>query len=187
MNRYAKMSALALLILLSHTLQPCLGQVNRQGPAASAPNTEAKYDAPENDMGLVSSECGFRINATRKVMPKFPEEALGEGAQGTVALSLYHDAEGNAAKIKVIESPHRALTEAAVKAVKQWKWRLFRSGGIDRPVLGKLSFRFIIEDESGRVEDPIDDGRGGSFRNLRDVPALRLRATWPDDSSPTDR
>lgn len=187
MKRYTRMIALALLTLLPHTIQPCLGQSGGQETPVSARDAKAKYDAPENDMGLFTSEFGFRLDALRKVMPEFPDEALKVGAQGTVVLSLYQDGEGKAAKIKVVESPHPALTEAAIKAVKQWKWRRFKSGGIWRPILSKLSFNFIIESGVGRVEDPIDDGRDGSFRNLRDIEALRLRATWPDDSSSTNR
>ena len=174
-------TALAPLFLLPHCLQPCLGQAGGQKSAAAARSAAVEYDAPENDMGLFSSECGFRVNATRKVMPEFPEEALEAGAQGAVVLSLYHDAEGNAAKIKVVESPHRALTEAAVRAVKQWKWRPFRSGGIDRPVLGKLSFKFAIEDGAGRVENLINDcDTSRTNWSLRYIQALRLRATWPE-------
>jgi TonB family protein len=182
MNRHTRMAALMLLMLLPCTIQPCLGQVAGQDAAARA--RVEKYDAPENnELRLVSSERGFRASALRKAMPEFPEEALKAGAQGMVVLSLYQDGEGNAAKIKVVESPHPALTEAAIKAVKQWKWRKFRSGGIDRPVLSKLSFNFIIENEVGRVEDPVDDGPDGAYRNLRDIDALRLKATWPDDSA----
>jgi TonB family protein len=96
---------------------------------------------------------GFRLESTSKVIPEFPEEALKAGAQGVVVLSLYQDAEGNAANIKVVESPHPAISRAAAAAVSQWKWRKFVSGGIGSPVRSKLSFRFIIEDEAGHVED----------------------------------
>lgn len=137
-------------------------------------------EIPNNELRLFESEMGFRLRADRKVMPEYPEEALKAGAAGVVVLSLYHDSEGNAAKIKVLESPHPALTQAAITAVEQWKWRRFKSGGIDRPILGKLSFKFIINEGVSRVEDPPDDE---AFRNLRDIQALRLKATWPDAKS----
>jgi TonB family protein len=184
MNSRSIMTALALLLLLPHLTQPCLAQAGGQSTAPSTQNAEAKYDAPENDIGVFSSECGFRVNATHKMMPEFPEEALKAGVQGIVILSLYHDGEGSAAKIKVVESPHRVLTEAAIKAVKQWKWRKFKNGGIDRPILSKLSFKFIIEGEVGRVEDAINDcDKSRVHWSLSDIHALRLRATWPNDSS----
>ena len=107
MNRYTIRLALPLLILLLHTVQPCFGQAGGQRSVATARDAEAKYDAPENDMGLVHSEWAFRLNATHKAMPEFPEEALKERAQGTVILSLYQDGEGNAAQIKVLESRTR--------------------------------------------------------------------------------
>lgn len=180
----AVIAALALLVLTPHALRPCLGQSGVQNNTGSARSHTTPDDAPEHDMRLFSSECGFRVNATRKVMPDFPEEALAAEAEGAVVLSLYHDAQGNAAKIKVVESPHRALTEAAVRAVKQWKWRLFRSGGIDRPILGKLSFKFVIEDGVGRVSDLITDcDTSRDNWSLRDIRTLRLKSSWPEADS----
>jgi TonB family protein len=177
-------TALALLVLTPHALRPCLGQSGGQYNAGAAQSPTARDDTPENDMRLFSSECGFRVNATHKVMPDFPEGALAAEAQGAVVLSLYHDAQGNAAKIKVVESPHPALTEAAIKAVKQWKWRLFRSGGIDRPILGKLSFKFVIEDGAGRVSDLITDcDTSRDNWSLRDIRALRQKSAWPEEES----
>lgn len=141
-------------------------------------------EIPNNELRVFTSEKGFRINATQKVMPEFPEEALRAGVQGVVVLSLYHDAAGDAAKIKVAQSPHSALTRAAIEAVEQWKWRQFRSGGIDRPVLSKLSFKFIIEKGVGRVEDAPD---GGGPSASKDLFALRRTAVWPDDESRSRR
>lgn len=138
---------------------------------------QSEDEIPNNELRIFSSERGFRLNATHKVMPEYPEEALKAGAQGVVVLSLYHDSAGNASKIKVAESPHPALTCAAITAVKQWKWRLFRSEDIDRPILGKLTFKFVIEDGVGRVADPPD---GGGFSSLKEAQPLRRRAVWPD-------
>ena len=111
-------------------------------------------EIPNNELGLFSSERGFRINATHKVMPEYPAEALKDGAQGVVVLSLYHDGEGNASHIRTLEAPHPAISEAAVNAARQWKWRPFVSGGIPRPVRGKLTFYFVIEGGVGRAENP---------------------------------
>jgi TonB family protein len=184
-----KLLALIMLVfflaLFQSAVQPCPAQTPAQPPAQGKdvpPETdEAKYDAPGNDsLGLFSSEWAFRLNATRRVVPEYPAEALRAGAQGAVVLSLYHDGDGNAANIKVVESPHPALTRAAVEAVERWKWRKFVSGGVARPVLGKLSFKFVIEGGAGRVENPPDDKE---FRDLKEIHSLRLKAKWPDGSS----
>ena len=83
-----------------------------------------------------------------------------------------------------VGAAHPALTEAAIKAVKQWRWRLFKSGGIYRPVLGKLSFEFAIEDGAGRASDLITDcDTGRDNWSLRDIQALRLRSVWPEEDS----
>jgi TonB family protein len=114
----------------------------------------SKTEIANDELGLFSSEWAFRLNATRRVVPEYPAEALRAGAQGAVVLSLYHDGEGNASQIKVLQSPHPAISDAATEAAKQWKWRKFVSGGIARPVRGKLTFYFVIEDGEGRVENP---------------------------------
>ena len=118
------------------------------------PQAQSDDEIPNNELRLFDTERGFRLNATHKVMPEFPAEALKDGAQGVVVLSLYHDADGYAAYIKVLESPHPAISEAAIRAVQQWRWRVFVSGNVARPVKGKLTFYFVMEDGAGRVEDP---------------------------------
>ena len=186
MSHYPESSALLVpalcLALLLLAAEPCPAQTAARD-ASKASREAAGDDAPEHDMGLITSEKAFRLNATHKVMPEFPEEALKAGAEGVVVLSLYHDAAGNAARIKVAESPHPSLTRAAITAVEQWKWRLFASEGIDRPILGKLTFRFVIEKGAGRVENPPDDG---GFTSLKEVRGLRRKAVWPDDASRPD-
>ena len=183
MNRHPKTTAFAIatlfLTLFAAAARPCPAQT-ATGDKARTAEEPVRSDAPENDMGLFISERGFRTDVTYKVTPEYPAEALKDGAQGVVVLSLYHDAEGNASHIKVVGSPHTALAWAAITAVEQWKWRKFRNGGIDRPVLSALSFRFIIEEGVGRVEDPPGDG---GLKTLSEVQPLRLKATWPDERS----
>jgi TonB family protein len=98
---------------------------------------------------------GYAINAP---MPVYPEEAVRAGAQGLVDIAVRFDA-GKLTAIKVLDSPHPAITRAVRDAVKQWTFRaLYDSPDREtaRPVrvLGELRFHFIIRDGVGIVENP---------------------------------
>jgi len=58
-----------------------------------------------------------------KVNPKYPEEAKKAKVQGAVVLELEVDEEGKPRDIKVLETPDPGLAEAAIGAVRQWKFK----------------------------------------------------------------
>ena len=65
--------------------------------------------------------------------PRYPRAARRRGAQGTVVLSVYVDAQGRAANVWVFESSgFRVLDNAALEAVKKWGFEPGRKG--DRKV-----------------------------------------------------
>lgn len=57
-----------------------------------------------------------------KVDPKYPKEALKEGASGEVVLDVVIDANGVVGDMSVIETPHASLSAAAEKALQQWRF-----------------------------------------------------------------
>lgn len=73
-----------------------------------------------------------RPQLVRKVNPEYPEKALDEWIQGTVVLDTEIDTNGNVRDVAVTKSAHQLLDEAAVTAVKQWKYKPFQvKGGMD--------------------------------------------------------
>ena len=187
MKHYAAVTVLALLIASTFPLQRSLAQAGAQ--KASTP---AQYALEEEEIlklykGAGRSERGARWEAQNYAMPRpvFPEDALKEGARGAVVLSFYIHKE-KAALIKVVESPHPALTRAAIEAVRQWRWLPFIVGGKPYPILSKLTFNFVTEGGEGRVEDP-EELDSPAFSNWAFPIELRKKAVWPEEVTSATR
>jgi protein TonB len=92
--------------------------MNALAPAAPA--------APSAPTAAVSKpKSGGQIQAAVLIYRKdaeYPKIAKQTGAKGTVTLNATIGADGNIKKVKVV-SGHPMLTNAAVEAVKQWRYR----------------------------------------------------------------
>jgi TonB family protein len=91
----------------------------------------------------------IRGEATNAPMPVYPEEAISAGAQGLVDLAVLFDEKGHTIHIKILESPHPAITKAVKDAVNQWtqKTGVDSIGRLYRTI-GELRFHFIISKRS---------------------------------------
>jgi TonB family protein len=68
----------------------------------------------------------------RRVNPEYPEKALNNWIKGTVVLDTEIGTDGSVKKVQVIQSAHPLLDQAALDAVKQWKYEPFEvKGGLD--------------------------------------------------------
>jgi len=83
----------------------------------------------------------------KKVEPEYPEEAKKEGIQGVVIIEGTTDKKGNVAKVKVLKGEHKILNEAAIKAVKQWKYKLPIIKGKPMAITFTVTIRFRPKDE----------------------------------------
>jgi TonB family protein len=94
-----------------------------QGEAGGIANTGDARDqsSPPPQRVRVSQGVEERLSL-KKVPPKYPEEARSDRVQGTVLLRVIVSKQGNVAEIGLI-SGHPELAPAAIKAVKQWKYR----------------------------------------------------------------
>lgn len=59
----------------------------------------------------------------QKVDPKYPEEAKKNKIQGTVKVEAVIDKSGSVIEAKASESPDPSLAQAAIDAVRQWKFK----------------------------------------------------------------
>ena len=75
------------------------------------------------------------------VMPEYPKEARDKGIQGDVILQAMIDRKGNIASLKVAQGDP-ILAEAAVKAVKQWRYRPYLLNGKPVEVLTTIKIQF---------------------------------------------
>ena len=67
--------------------------------------------------------------AIKRVAPKYPETAKKLHIEGTVILMAVIDEKGNVIKVEVKKSVYQSLDEAAIKALKQWKFEPAKTNG----------------------------------------------------------
>jgi len=103
--------------------------------AALAKDTAASpSDTPipgESSAIVISSKAAEQLLAQR-VPPKYPVEARPQGAQGTVVLKEVVDENGKVAGVRLVEG-NATLATAAIKAVKQWRYRPYVHDGKAQP------------------------------------------------------
>ena len=92
-------------------------------------------------------KVGGIIREPRKlvhVAPIYPEIARQARAQGAVVLEAILDATGRVESVRVMGS-QPLLDEAAVRAVRQWRYTPTELNGVPVPVLMTITVRFSLE------------------------------------------
>jgi len=83
--------------------------------------------------------------AVRTVIPLYPAELRQKGVEGQVELAVGIDKEGNVAAVKVTKSLHPFLDNAAVQALKQWKFEPVLRNGEPVPAIITTVVNFNAE------------------------------------------
>ena len=78
-----------------------------------------------------------------KVIPEYPRLARLSRVEGEVRLEAVIDEEGNIAEVRVLDG-HQLLIDAAVKAVKQWKYTPTLQNGEPVPILTTIRVNFVL-------------------------------------------
>jgi len=84
---------------------------------------------------------GDPLGPLYRVAPEYPKIAQLAHVQGDVVLDLVIDKEGKVADLKVV-SGHPLLVQAAMDAVKQWRYRPYLVGGEAVAVDGRVTVKF---------------------------------------------
>jgi TonB family protein len=74
---------------------------------------------------------------THRVEPEYPESARQQGIQGAVVLDVRIGRDGGVQDVKIVSGP-RVLADAAISAVKQWK---FKAENVERQTRVTLNFK----------------------------------------------
>ncbi len=116
----------------------------------TAPPTDIDFeiDLPENPPGPL--RVGGNVKAPTKVKqipPVYPELARKARIQGVVIIEAVIDREGNVIRAKVLRSPgaHFGFDQAAIDAVKQWKFKPGTQNGKPVDVIFTLTVIFKLE------------------------------------------
>jgi protein TonB len=82
--------------------------------------------------------------ALKQVNPEYPEEAMKAKIQGAVAIEVIVTPEGNVVSPRVIRSLDPVLDEAALRALKEWRFAPGMKDGRPVPVMTTVEMTFTL-------------------------------------------
>jgi periplasmic protein TonB len=116
---------------------PAPAAITPPGPAASEPRASAPAAAP-------ATPPAFGAAYLRNPPPRYPPDARRSGAEGTAVLRVWVGADGQPTRVEIDRSSgHRALDDAALSAVRNWRFVPAQRGGeaVEGVVTVPLVFR----------------------------------------------
>jgi TonB family protein len=120
---------------------PPLSEQKLRSPRPSA----SKAAAPTNNP--VHNESTVRGTLEEVVQPVYPEEAREAEVEGTVTLQAIVDATGNVKHVRVLDGKP-LLAEAALHAVRRWRYRPYVENGSPAMFRTIIRIRFVLDDVS---------------------------------------
>jgi protein TonB len=123
---HVKTTNVIAVILLLLTL-PCAFGIQSASPSPTATPTPTNEEPKRPQKLRISSGIAEGL-VLHKVNPHYPREARIEHITGDVLLQVTIDRAGNVATVKAVQGA-RVLADAAVDAVKQWKYRPYMLNG----------------------------------------------------------
>lgn len=111
-------------------------------------------ETPTNNKHAFIPEQTARRDAMATIMPDYPQELVDEGIAGVVKTKIEMDSSGNVIRASVQPSLNPTLEKVVFHAIKKWKFisRPIPAEAPERTIISRLTFNFIIEDGTGRVE-----------------------------------
>ena len=95
--------------------------------------TALSYSASPDDTGaVILSSKGAEKRLVHHVPPTLPRGATAQGLEGTVVLRTFVDDTGKVESVQLVEG-NPTLADAAILAVKQWRYRPYVRDGKTRP------------------------------------------------------
>lgn len=102
---------------VSQTAGPQIGQ------EAAVKDTRAADTQPSNPKVIRVGAGVAEANLIKKVQPVYPASAKSAHVEGAVVLNVTISKEGVPEDLSVVSSPSDDLTESALNAVRQWRYR----------------------------------------------------------------
>jgi protein TonB len=103
-----------------------------------------------SEVGTASVRVGSGVEPPRKLVhvpPRYPELARRAGLQGTVELECVIDPSGSVAEIRRADGPS-LLRDAAVDAVRQWRYTPTKLHDVPVSVIMTVTVRFSLRRET---------------------------------------
>ena len=117
---------------------------------AQASATAQKLEQPWPPVGVSRLGAGSGIKAPdviKEVKPTYTTEARKAKIQGIVEVEAIVQTDGTVGEVRVLRSLDRelGLDEAAVKAVKSWRFKPGTKDGVAVPVLVAIEMSFVVK------------------------------------------
>jgi TonB family protein len=103
---------------------------------------EVEPDKQTRSPKRVRSEGGI-LKVVHQVDPDYPPEAERNGIRGKIIAEIEVDERGQVRKARVIEG-HDALNEAALNAIRQWRFSPYQFDGRAVPIVATWTFNFSL-------------------------------------------
>ncbi|MBN2346140.1 MAG: energy transducer TonB [Candidatus Aminicenantes bacterium] len=96
---------------------------------------------------LALTAAAERPKILKKVNPVYPEEALQKRIEGMVRIEATTDEKGDVVSARIVpsESPQPLLEEAALAALRQWKYEPFMVDGKAKEVTFTVTMNFALD------------------------------------------
>ncbi len=101
-------------------------------------------EAQTNMAAKAISEADARQHLNQKIDPVYPPIAAAARIEGDVVISVLIDASGSVASERVLSGP-AMLQQAALDAVKKWRFEPFTASSAAMPVTSTLTISFHLE------------------------------------------
>lgn len=112
-----------------------------QGQNESASSAPSRTKAPQRVRVSAGVTQGMRVY---DVAPRYPVEAKQARIQGLVVLAAVIGKDGNVQSLRVVNSPSPALSQAAMDAVQQWRYRPYILNGNPVEVDTQITVNFTL-------------------------------------------
>lgn len=76
--------------------------------------------------------------------PRYPAAALANGQSGQAEVHIFIDTSGSTADAKLLSATAPEFGNAAMTAVKSWRFQPARKAGVAVPIDGKIIFPFVV-------------------------------------------
>ena len=108
---------------------------------------QLSQEMDEKDRGKVPERAThlIRPELIHQVEPVYPERARLSRIEGMVMMSVRTDTEGNVKSVTVLRSDSTILNQAAIDAVKQWKYKPISRNGIPIPIVTTVAVKFKLD------------------------------------------
>jgi TonB family protein len=127
------------------TVRFMLDKAEKKGVAGVVKGVVTEKDLEEFAKGAVKAEGNITPpKLIKQVDPVYPEEARKKQIEGIVILSARTDEQGNVVGVKVLRSIPE-LDQAAINAVKQWKYEPKIIDGKPRALIFTVTVRFRLK------------------------------------------